>query len=129
LKRYIETTQDNSIDVNLERGYNYFRNHFFEKSGRPKYYHNRAYPIDIQCASQAIETLLYFSDMDNSSIDLAKRIAEWTIDNMQDKRGYFYYRILPFKKVKIPMIHWGQSTMFKALAYITLKNNQIAKAS
>jgi hypothetical protein len=124
LKRYIETTEDHSFDQNLERGFNYFKNHFFEPSGRPKYYHNRAYPIDIQCASQAIETLLYFSDMDNSSIDIAKRVAEWTIDNMQDKSGYFYYRILPIKKVKIPMIHWGQATMFKALAYMVSEINR-----
>jgi hypothetical protein len=56
--------------------------------------------------------------MDNSCINIAKRVAGWTIDNMQDKSGYFYYRILPVKKVKIPMIHWGQGTMFKALAYM-----------
>lgn len=123
LKRYIDATQDRSFDENLERGFNYFKSHFFEANGRPKYYHNRAYPIDIQCAAQAIETLLYFSDMDNSSIDLAKRVAEWTIDNMQDKSGYFYYRILPMMTVKIPMIHWGQATMFKALSYLLLKLN------
>jgi hypothetical protein len=62
--------------------------------------------------------------MDNSSIELAKRVMEWTIDNMQDKSGYFYYRILPFKKVKIPMIHWGQATMFKALSYMVSAINR-----
>lgn len=127
LKRYIENTDDSSFDDHLGRGFIYFKEHFFEESGRPKYYHNRAYPIDIQCAAQAIETLLYFSDMDDSSIDLAKKVAEWTIDNMQDKSGYFYYRILPMKTVKIPMIHWGQGTMFKALSYLLLKMNAAKK--
>jgi hypothetical protein len=40
---------------------------------------------------------------------------------MQDAGGYFYYRILPLKKVRIPMIHWGQATMFKALAHLLTK--------
>jgi len=122
LKCYTECSNDRTFEENLQRGYEYFRNHFFEESGRPKYYHNRAYPVDIQCASQAIDTLVYFSDIDASSLELALRVAKWTIDNMQDKSGYFYYRILPFKKVKIPMIHWGQATMYKALAFLLSKH-------
>lgn len=123
LKRYIEITEDDEFTANLKKGYTYFKDHFFEENGRPKYYHNRAYPIDIQCASQAIETLLFFSDYDESSIELAKKVAQWTISNMQDRTGYFYYRILPMMKVKTPMIHWGQATMYKALAYLLSKLN------
>ena len=101
--------------------FSYFKNTFFENSGRPKYYHTRVYPVDIQCSSQAIDTLAYFSEYNRSAIDLAIKIAKWTIDNMQDKDGYFYYRILPFKKVKTPMLHWGQATMYKALTHLLLK--------
>ena len=118
LKCYIDNTGDHRFLKHLEKGLEFFTDHFFEPSGRPKYYHNRAYPIDIQCASQAIDTLLYYSGEDPSLFGLAERVANWTIHNMQDKTGYFYYRILPFKKVKIPMIHWGQATMFKALAFL-----------
>jgi rhamnogalacturonyl hydrolase YesR len=123
LKRYIESTSDNSFDEHLIRGYKYFRENFFKEDGCPKYYHNRVYPIDIQCASQAIDTLINFSEDDESSIETAKKVAIWTIDNMQDKTGYFYYRILPKIKVKIPMIHWGQGTMYKALTHLRLKMN------
>lgn len=121
LKCYIEYSGDKTFEENLHRGYGYFKRHFFESNGRPKYYFNRAYPIDIQCASQAIDTLVYFSSIDPVSLALAEKVAVWTIDNMQDQQGYFYYRILPFKKVKIPMIHWGQATMFKSLSYLLLK--------
>ena len=126
LKRYIAHTGDREFEENLQRGYRYYTSHFFEASGRPKYYHDRAYPIDIQCAAQAIDTLALFSDQDPPSLDLAWRVADWTIRNMQDRSGYFYYRILPLKKVKIPMIHWGQATMFKALAHLLrgLRNAQ-----
>ncbi len=118
LKCYTECSGDNAFVENLNRGYRYFKSNFFEGNGRPKYYHNRAYPIDIQCASQAIDTLVNFSDIDPASVDLALKVAKWTIDNMQDTSGYFYYRMLPLKTVKIPMIHWGQATMFKSLAHL-----------
>jgi len=54
-------------------------------------------------------------------LDLSLKVANWAIDNMQDKDGHFYYRILPYKKVKIPMFHWGQATMYKALSSLLLK--------
>ena len=51
---------------------------------------------------------------------LAERVAEWTIDNMQDPTGYFYYRRYPLMVARIPMLHWGQATMFHALALLLL---------
>lgn len=121
LKCYIENTNDTYFEKQLRNGFDFFKMTFLEDNGRPNYYHNRGYPIDIQCASQAIDTLVYFSDYDPSGLKLAQKVVDWTIENMQDKRGYFYYRILPTKKVKIPMIHWGQSTMYKALTLLISK--------
>jgi hypothetical protein len=44
-------------------------------------------------------------------------VAEWTISNMQDKDGHFHYRIYPGGiRAKMPMMHWGQATTYKALA-------------
>jgi len=123
LKRYTEYTDDKTFDEHLEKGYYFFRDHFFEESGLPKYYYNNPNPLDIQCASQAIDTLVYFSDYDSTALEIAKKVAEWTITNMQDDSGYFYFRLYPMKKVKIPMIHWGQATMFKALSALLLKLN------
>jgi hypothetical protein len=89
---------------------------FFEESGRPKYYHNRAYPIDSQCASQGIDTLANFADVDKESLKLAQKVANWTIENMQDSKGFFYYRQYPFGiKAKAPMLHWAEATTYKAL--------------
>lgn len=121
LKCYIENSGESSLMEHLKRGLAFFMNTFFEKDGRPNYYHDRGYPIDIQCASQAIDTLVHFSDFEPSCLKLAQQVADWTIDNMQDKSGHFYYRILPAKKVKIPMIHWGQCTMYRALAALLKK--------
>jgi hypothetical protein len=37
---------------------------------------------------------------------------------MQDRTGYFYYRKYPLITAKIPMLHWGQATMYLALALL-----------
>ena len=69
---------------NLEKGFEFFKRHFFEATGRPKYYHNRSYPIDSQCASQAIDTLANFADVDEEALKMSEKVGLWTIQNMQD---------------------------------------------
>jgi hypothetical protein len=118
LKCYIENSGDLRYSANLERGFDYFRTTFFEPNGRPRYYHNRAQPIDIQCASQAIETLSKFSIHKRNVLPLALRVAKWTIRHMQDETGYFYYRRYPLVTAKAPMLHWGQATTYHALALL-----------
>lgn len=127
LKRYIDSTGDREFDLNLRRGFQYFNLNFFERDERPKYYHDRVLPLDIQCAAQAIDTLALFSAACPGSLDTAAKIAIWTITNMQDPDGHFYYRDLGWKKVKTPMFHWGQGTMFKALAHLLCKASTEAK--
>lgn len=120
LRYYIDYTGDEEFQPNLVKGLEYFKNNFFESSGRPKYYHSRTYPVDIQCSSQAIDTLAWFSDLDPACLPLAQKVAAWTIENMQDRDGHFYYRQYPLIKAKAPMLHWGQATMFKALSQLYL---------
>lgn len=119
LKRYNDAIGDSEFSQHLKRGFSFFRENFFEESGCPKYYHNRTYPIDIQCASQSIDTLTMFAGTDPQARGLAEKVATWTIDNMQDRDGHFYYRIYPGGiKAKTAMLHWGQATMYKALAHL-----------
>ncbi len=121
LKCYNEYSGDASFAENLRRGFEFYKNVFFESTGRPKYYHQRAYPIDSQCASQAIETLANFADYDAASLGLAIKVANWTIDNMQSRKGYFYYRQYPLLKAKTPMLHWAQATTYRGLTLLLNK--------
>jgi rhamnogalacturonyl hydrolase YesR len=119
LKCYIDNTGDTEFSGHLDRGLRFFKDNLFEASGRPKYYHSRPYPIDIQCASQAIDTLSYFAPGDPESLALAIKVADWTIRNMQGRDGHFYYRKYPLGvTARTPMLHWGQATMYKALAHL-----------
>jgi rhamnogalacturonyl hydrolase YesR len=123
LKTYIDNTGDTKYLNKMNAGLEFYKNNFFEENGRPKYYNNRTYPVDSQCASQAIETLAKFSVSDPTSLNLAKKVAAWTIENMQDPDGHFYYREYPLVKAKTPMLHWGQATTYKALTLLLSKLN------
>jgi rhamnogalacturonyl hydrolase YesR len=113
--------EDDSFDKHLERGTQYFLTHFFEEDGRPRYFHDRTMPVDIQCAAQAIETLTTLSRRYPNCRAVAKKVAEWTIEHMQAADGHFCYRDLGWTKVSTPMFHWGQATMVKAMA-VALEN-------
>jgi hypothetical protein len=116
-KCYSDSTRDNRFDQNLMRGYKYWKSTFFLADGTPRYYNHKTLPVDIQCSSQAIDTLVFFQDRDPESLQLALTIAKWAIENMQDSSGYFYYRRYSrWLLNKTPTLHWGQATMLCALA-------------
>lgn len=116
-KVYTERTGDEQFAKTMMRGYEYWKKTFFLPSGTPRYYNNKTLPLDIQCCSQAIDTLVLFQDYDSESLALAMKVAMWTIDEMQDDTGYFYYRRYSHQIVnKTPTLHWGQATMLCALA-------------
>jgi len=121
LKCYMDYSGDRQYENKLEKGLDFYKKNFFEENGRPKYYHNRAYPIDSQCIAQAIETLANLSDYDPSILMLAIKVTNWAIDNMRDKMGYFYYREYPFIRAKTPMLHWAQATTYNALSVLLMK--------
>lgn len=118
LKCYIDSSGDETWRENLVKGLVYYKENFFEQDGLPKYYHNRAHPIDIQCASQSINTLALFADEDEECLELGVKVANWTIDNMQTRKGSFIYRIYPWGRATTPMLHWGQATMYKGLTLL-----------
>lgn len=116
-KHYEDSTHDDRFKKNLTSGYAYWKKTFFLADGTPRYYDHKTLPIDIQCCSQAIDTLVFFSDRDPDGLPLALKIAEWTIQHMQDRSGYFYYRRYSrWLANKTPTLHWGQATMLSALA-------------
>lgn len=116
-KHYAEGTRDRQFDTRLLHGYEFWKKTFFLTDGTPRYYDYKTLPLDIQCCSQAIDTLVFFRDRDPESISLALKVAQWTIENMQDSTGYFYYRRYSRGIVnKTPTLHWGQATMLCALA-------------
>ena len=117
---YEELTGDKSFHSNIERGFNFYINNFFEADGTPKYYHNRMYPIDIHCPGQLFVTLSRLHKFEDNK-EIAEKVLNWTIDNMQDKKGYFYYQMKRGGSSKIPYMRWSNAFMFCALSYYLLE--------
>lgn len=116
-QHFRKATGDTRFDDQIKRGYEYWKAAFFLEDGTPRYYNHKTLPIDIQCCSQAIDTLVFLRDWDPDSVALAHKVASWTIKNMQDSDGHFYYRRYNSWLVnKTPTLHWGQATMLCALA-------------
>jgi len=124
LDTFIRCTGLTTYEPALRRGYTYFLETFFEPDGTPRYYAHKTPPIDIQCAAQAIQTLITLRRFHPKSVNTALKVARWTIANMQDKTGYFYYRKYPLITNRTPTLHWGQATMFAALALLEAYLNQ-----
>lgn len=121
---FSRATGATEYDRPLRKGYEFFIRTFFLPDGTPRYYDYKTLPIDIQCASQAVQTLVNLRDLHPDSVTTAVSVANWTIDNMQDKTGYFYYRKYPLMTNKTPTLHWGQATMFAALATLLSHLNE-----
>jgi hypothetical protein len=103
----------------IERSVAYWITNFFGIDGTPRYYNNRTYPLDIQCAAQAIETLSRLSDKFAACGPLASKVLLWTLEHMRKPNGAFRYQIRPLTRNNLESLHWGQATMLSALgAYL-----------
>ena len=120
---YQENTGDRAFAENIERGFDFYIKNFFNEDGSPKYYHNRQYPIDIHCPGQLFVTLHRLGKFDEYR-DLAAKVLEWTIRNMQDRRGYFYYQLKKGISSKISYMRWSNAFMFNALSYYILNDER-----
>lgn len=114
---YQKISGDKTFSTNLKRGTIYYLENFFHEDGRAKYYNNKTYPIDIHAPAQIIVTLIKMGIYAENK-DLVKRVISWTINNMQDKKGYFYYQKRKGISSKIPYMRWAQSWMFYSLTYL-----------
>jgi len=115
LANYAPTTEFDSV---IRRGFEFYREHFFEADGSVRYFHNRTYPIDVHCVAQSIITLLTFSDLDSHSLVLARNVLQWGLTNMWDDRGFFYYQVLrPFTN-RISYMRWSQAWMLLAMVVL-----------
>lgn len=115
LADYARFTGDHTFDVNLEKGLEYYTSIFFTPEGMPKYYNNKLYPIDIHSSAQLIITLFKTRRLGAKS-ELAERVLNWTIDNMQSEKGYFYFQLNGFLSSRIAYMRWAQAWMFYSLS-------------
>ncbi len=115
ISAWIPALRDEIGDV-IRKGVAYWLDNFFLDDGTPKYYDKAVYPIDIHSAAVAIAALCELKELDHRMLPMAKKTAVWTIENMMDAEGYFYYQTRKNRIIKTPFLRWGQAWMAYALA-------------
>lgn len=118
------------FDDAIERGFRFYKKHFFREDGAVGYFHDRFYPIDSHCIAQSIITLLDLSYLDSSNIKLAHSIFEWAKKRMWEKKdGYFYYRMLRSCTIRTSYMRWTQAWMLLSLSMLLADAEPVAKRS
>jgi hypothetical protein len=106
-------------DLAITKGLNYYIDNLFTKDYIPKLRHNQIFPVDIQSCAQSIITLGEMEEFNKALKEIKEKVVNWTINNMFDNEGYFYYRFLKNGKIdKTPYIRWSESWMLRALSFV-----------
>lgn len=124
IQTYQDKSGDSQFKESIESGFKFYIDNFFLKDGTPKYYHNKIYPIDIHCPGQLFVNLSVNRKFKENR-ELGNSVFSWVIDNMQNKKGYFYYQLKEGVSSKIPYMRWGNAFMFNALSYLLLEHNDL----
>ncbi len=106
----------------LQRGLQFYRESLLIEDQIPKHNVNRVYPVDIHSCSEAILCCSALSAIFPELLEVAGKVASWTIKEMQDELGFFYYRKYKMFTSKVGFIRWGQAWMMLALSEYLLKS-------
>ena len=106
----------------LERGYQHWKKASFLRMGGRNTADDDLIP-DAHAGASAIVTFLELGDLDPDSTMLAENVARWTITNLRDKQGFFYYQKRKFYNVKKPYMRWSQAWMLYGLARLLEEGN------
>jgi hypothetical protein len=125
LSFYAKYCNDNSFDKNLKQGFKYWKENFFDSDIGYSYYYDRGMNnslVDLHCVAQALSTFHKLNQF-NDNKELICKITSWSIKNMQDEDGYFYFQKKNNKINKTIYMRWPNAWMFYGLSYYILNSN------
>lgn len=115
LDEYQNCTNDDTWSQQLHLGIHYYVSTFVLDNGQPKFFDKNPWPADCTSAGQTLLSLSRFGFR-----ELGKKVALWNIENMQHKKGYFYFRKYPFFTNTTHFIRWSDSWMFAGLTSLNI---------
>lgn len=115
--------QDDRIDNAIAKGLKYYKECQFFSDGRSLWRVPKEFPVDIHNQAVGIITFSEFSSYSPDYKAFAIKIADWTIENMQNDRGFFYYRKFKTYTIKIPYVRWSNAWMLLALSTLNISDN------
>lgn len=125
---YQQMCNDTSFAGNIEKGYNYWLEHYFvPETGLAKYYDNSTEndTVDLHCVAQALPTIYKLGKFDETTTGLMEKCLQWAISNMQSKKGYFYFQKKGRSTNKICYMRWPNAWMFYGMSYFIKNSHKI----
>ncbi len=124
LRHIMDYRKSDYVLNSIGKGDKYYAENFFHDDGKPKYYHDRLYPIDVHSPAMAIK---YFSGIE-SYRDLSTRIYNWMVANMRMKDGSFIFQINKRLTNRIPYMRWAQAWAMYGLTSYLINMEQASTA-
>ncbi len=114
---YMDHSGDQSFMDQYLRGVKYYKENLFLPNGAPKWANDKTYPFDVHGSAQGIISFVKASRFDKNYLDLAEKIANWAIDNMQNrKKGFFYYQKTSLFRKPYTLMRWSCGWMSRGLS-------------
>ena len=120
LKEYEAATGDTGFAEAARRGFQFWDEKFWTAEFAPRYYHDHDHPFDVHCSAQGILTYLAFGNLEK-----ANSVARWSLQQMWDERGFFWYQRGRRSVNRLGYMRWTQAWMYCALAKL-IKANETA---
>lgn len=111
LLRYRELVGSDRYDRATEDSLRFYRETLYTSDGAPNWDESNRYPRDIHAAAQGIITFSMAGDL-----AFARRIIEWTLENLYAGSGRFNYRKQRFYTKQFTLMRWCQAWMARAIA-------------
>ncbi|NML20607.1 delta-aminolevulinic acid dehydratase [Pseudoflavitalea sp. G-6-1-2] len=112
-QKYTGVTDFNN---HIEKGLAYYTANFFTPEGISKYYNQQTYPVDAHAPAQFLVTMAKLNRFEEHR-PMIEKVLGWTIQNMYNKKGFFYYQKRKRFSSKIPYMRWAQAWMFVAMTH------------
>jgi hypothetical protein len=106
----------------MDKCYSHYIDNFFEHGRIPKFLPDRKYRIDIHSCAEAIYCISSLSETYPEHSGVADDVCAWTLENLQDPSGHFYYAIQKSRFTgrayisRIPYIRWAQAWMLRSMS-------------
>lgn len=126
LLSYQTLCADQSFNENIQRGFKYWLENFFDHDTGFSYYYDRDRStglVDLHCAAEAMSVLHKFNS-EKISTKLMDKIALWSINNMQSENGNFYFQKNNILTNKISYMRWPNAWMLYGLSYWLLSRSK-----
>jgi hypothetical protein len=123
------TAGGEDVRTALLEGARFYLDKLFDPDGVPLVAPGRRYPLDTHTVATALSTLARLSDLEPRASQMARRVLEIAISQLQTKDGWFIYRRGRLLPDRIAYLRWSNAHMLNALSqYARMREGLVSPA-